>query len=291
MKVAIASGKGGTGKTLISTNLSYLLAEQGLDSVTYIDCDVEAPNGHLFLQPREVKRLRFSLPIPLIDQGRCSGCGACQQLCAFNAIVAIGPGEVLLFPELCHACGGCQRICPEEAISERPCETGSLLWGRAGPNGNLGYLGGRLDVGQPRAAPLIEALVSRPLDSDVVVVDAPPGTSCNAVAALRGADHVVLVTEPTPFGLHDLRLAVAVCQTLDIPHSAIINRADLGDDEVVSYLRREGIPIVAELPFDRALSDAYAKGRMGVENSPHLRKTLHRLASYLGVAPQREVRP
>ena len=274
MRVVIASGKGGTGKTMVATNLAWLLAKIGLRT-TYVDADVEAPNGHLFLHPVAVTSRRFSSPLPVLVGPLCSGCGACQRFCAFNAIVAAGD-KVLVFPELCHGCGGCVEVCPESALHERPRESGTLLRGRAG---RIGYQAGHLDVGEPRSAPLIEALLEQAPREGVVVVDAPPGTSCGAVAALRGADQVVLVTEPTPFGLHDLRLAVEMCRKLGCSPSVIVNRCDLGNDQVLTYLHAEAIAVLAEIPFDRQVSAAYARGELAATGHKPLREAMRAVVS------------
>jgi len=243
---------------------------------------VEAPNGQLFLHPDHLVSERVSQPLAALSTPTCSGCGECQRFCAFNAILAVGD-KVLVFPELCHACGGCMRVCPEGVLVEVPRETGSVTMGRAQ---QVTFLAGRLDVGEPRAAPVIEAVLAAAPRTGVVVVDAPPGTSCSAVAAVRDADHVVLVTEPTPFGLHDLELAVEMCRSVGARLSAVINRSDLGGAPVRSYLRHEAIPVVAEIPFDRTISTAYAAGELAARQSNPLRWELTRLAK--AVLTQRE---
>jgi len=276
MKVVIASGKGGTGKTLIATNLAWMLAEGGVDT-TYVDADVEAPNGHLFLHPTQVTTSRFASPLPTLIGPTCSGCGDCQRFCAFNAILATAD-KVLVFPELCHSCGGCLDACPDNALEELPRESGTLTVGEAGP---IHFRSGHLDVGEPRSTPIIEALLEGTPDTGVVVVDAPPGTSCSAVAAVKGADQVVLVTEPTPFGLHDLELAVDLSRKLGCQPSVIVNRSDLGDAQVRNYLNAESIPVLAEIPFDRDLSSYYAEGVLAAPVHEPLRQALEKTVSKL----------
>ncbi len=259
-RIAVASGKGGTGKTVVATSLAWLLAEQGR-RVTYVDADVEEPNGALFLHPEIGRRDEFTVLVPRLREGTCSGCGACQRHCAFHAIVALSD-RVLTFPELCHACGVCQRVCEEQALIEVPRAIGTLDRGTAAARTPLAFRDGRLHVGEARSTPMIEALVAQPADTDVMVVDSPPGTSCAAMAATGGADLVLLVTEPTPFGLHDLRLSVEMNRRLGNRVAALINRADLGDDEVEAYLRDEGLEVLARVPFLEGVSQAYVHGRV-----------------------------
>ncbi len=274
MRIVIASGKGGTGKTLIATNLAWMLAEVGVDT-TYVDADVEAPNGHLFLPPTEVTTSRFSSPLPTLKEATCSGCGECQRFCAFHAIIAT-TDKVLVFPELCHACGGCLDACPDNALEERPRESGTLL---RGESGRIHFRSGSLDVGEPRSTPIIETLIAETPDTGVVVVDSPPGTSCSAVAAMKGADQVVLVTEPTPFGLHDLQLAVELCRKMGCSPSVIVNRSDLGDTQVQRYLEAQSIPVLAQIPFDRTLSDIYARSELAAPTHEPLRQALRKIIS------------
>ena len=284
MRVAIASGKGGTGKTVIATNLAWLLAHEGLES-TYLDCDVEAPNGHLFLKPTGLEEQVFTVRVPKLATETCSGCGECQAFCAFNAILALGD-KVLVFNELCHACGGCMRVCPEGLLHEVDRPAGVILRGLAA---GARFIAGRINVGEPRAEPLVSAVIREAPRTGVVVTDAPPGTSCSAVAAVQGADRVLLVTEPTPFGLHDLKMAVAMCRTLGCEPSAVINRSDLGNNAVKAYLEAESIPLVAEIPFDSALSEAYALGELAVQKSDVLHRALRQIITQLRLADIPEV--
>ena len=273
MNICFASGKGGTGKTLLATNLAVHLSRH-FNRAAYLDADVEEPNGFLFLKPDLHTVDRVAVALPALRGDSCSGCGACQRFCAFNAVLAHGDG-VLVFSELCHNCGGCLLVCPEQALIELPREVGTLSWGE---RDGLICGAGRLDVGEPRAEPVIERLLERAPEARITVVDAAPGTSCSAVAAAKTAELLVLVTEPTPFGLHDLRLAVEMGRRLELPLAAVINRADLGDDAVRGYLEREGVRILGEIPFRREIAEAYSRGALALEASPELRRVVETLA-------------
>ena len=276
MILSFASGKGGTGKTLLATNLAWMLSKRG--PATYVDADVEEPNGHLFLKHKAARLERVAVALPKL-QGSCTGCGVCQKVCAFHAILAL-KDRVMVFPELCHSCGACVIACPERALVETPHEIGSISRAHLG---DLQLLSGRLDVGQARATPLVEAVVeaaTREHEGELVIVDSPPGTSCSAMAAVRRADLVVLVTEPTPFGLNDLKLAVEMCRALKRDVVAVVNRSDLGDQEVALYLEREGIPTLGQLPFHRSIATAYAQGQLAVGRSAKLRTVLDAIIAY-----------
>lgn len=284
MRIAIASGKGGTGKTLVSTNLAQLLAERG-QSVRYVDADVEAPNGHLFLHPTELMAQAFTVLVPELKTETCRGssCGICQKTCQFNAILAL-PKKIMLLPELCHSCGACVLACPDRALREIPRAIGELRWGQSGA---IEFWDATLNIGEAQATPLIRGLLQasgKNPSADITLIDAPPGTSCSAVAVVDKADQVILVTEPTPFGLHDLDLAVKMCREVGRPVSVIINRADLGNDAVRDYVHKEQLPVLAEIPFLRDIASQYADGALAMHEVPVLHQALETVAESLFVA-------
>lgn len=264
MILAVASGKGGTGKTTVSVNLARVL---GL-SVQLLDCDVEEPNANLFLNGSQIREEPVSIPVPEVDETICTGCGECGRFCEYHAIVSYGTVP-LVFPELCHGCGGCALVCPAGAIRERDHRIGVIGTYRSG---TVTVIEGRLDVGSPTAPPLVRELRSRVDEAQVAVIDAPPGTSCPVVASIRNTDFVLLVTEPTPFGLHDLSLAVELAQELKLPFGVVINRAGTGDDRVKAYCRDRDIPVLAEIPDDRRIAEAYSRGEPIVEALPEYEK-------------------
>ena len=260
MRIAIASGKGGTGKTTVATNLAHVASRAG-HSVAYLDCDVEEPNGHIFLKPEITGTDPVGQRIPQVDGEKCVHCGLCAEICQYNAIACL-PEQVLVYPELCHACGGCALVCPVDAITETSREIGRLESGRAGP---IQFVRGLLNIGEPMSPPVIKAVKAAAPDVDVVLNDVPPGTSCPVIEAVRGTDFIVLVTEPTPFGFHDLKLAVEMVRALKLPCGVVINRAGLDGQDVRSYCAARRIPILAEIPDDRRLAEAYSRGDMACE--------------------------
>ncbi|MBN1852028.1 MAG: ATP-binding protein [Pirellulales bacterium] len=272
MKIAIASGKGGTGKTTVATSLAYVAASDG-HSVAYLDCDVEEPNGHLFLKPQIIREEPIRKWIPVVDPDRCTHCGLCSQACRYGAIACVGE-ETLIFTELCHSCGGCLLVCPEDAIREVPKPIGRL---RTGKSGQVEFVEGVLDVGEAMSPPAIQAVKDTAPDVELILYDCPPGTSCPVIESVRGCDLLLLVTEPTPFGLHDLKLAVEMARALKLRFGVVINRADMGDREVWDYCSHQRIAILAEIPDELAVAEAYSRGEMAAESVPRLAEQVRRL--------------
>jgi MinD superfamily P-loop ATPase len=272
MRIAIASGKGGTGKTTIATNLAYWLRECG-EAVHYLDCDVEAPNGHLFLKPALDKPAAAVIPTPIIDDAACTACGACVRFCAYNALARLGD-LVIVVPELCHGCGGCARVCPSGAITETQRVIGET---ERGASDAIVFSHGALSIGEAMSPPLIRAVLNHAAGEHIEIIDAPPGTSCPVIAAIRDADFVVLVTEPTPFGLSDLDLALAMVRELALPHGVVINRAepDVADARVFCELR--GARVLAEIGDNRSIAEAYSRGEMIIDAVPDVREQFSRL--------------
>ncbi len=263
MILSVASGKGGTGKTSVAVALA-----QSLDGpVDLLDCDVEAPNAHLFLNIHWGPKETLYLEIPQVDETKCTHCRACSQICQFKAILVLGE-TILTFPEMCHACGGCFRVCEPQALFPGKKELGVIAQGEAG---GIRLVQGELKIGEPLSPPLIREVKKRGLPQRLTLIDAPPGTSCPVIQAVKDSDFCLLVTEPTPFGLYDLRLAVEALKILQIPCGVVLNRADMGDDQVRRYLENEGIPLLLEIPFDRRIAEGYARGQSLLEVKPEMK--------------------
>ena len=272
MRIAFASGKGGTGKTLLSTHLARRLAT-AWDDVLYVDADVEEPNGHVFLAPEISDVVSFAVQVPKRTRDECDGCDVCQQTCAYDAIV-VGRGRFTVFPELCHGCGACLLACPRHVLRDSDRRIGEV---RRGMSHRLAFASGVLDVGEARATPLIRRVVEEANRHVHAVIDGPPGTSCGAVAAVSNADLVVLVTEPTAFGLHDLRVAVAMCRKLGLEPCVVLNRSDLGAAPVRDYCTEQHLDVVAEVPFSHEIAVDCAAGRFSDANAPALERALDEL--------------
>jgi len=279
MIIAVASGKGGTGKTTIAVGLAL-----SLKNVEFLDCDVEEPNAHIFLKPEITHTEWVNLPVPKVNEDRCTYCGRCAEICAYNAI-AVVKEKVLLFSELCHGCGGCSLLCPEEAIEEVGRPIGVLEKGKAS---SISFIDGKLNLGEAMAVPLVRAVKRASLETypnndkailnnQVTIIDVPPGTSCPVIESVKGSDFCLLVTEPTPFGLNDLVLAVETLRKLKIPFGVVINRADVGDKKVDEYCKDEKIPILMRIPMDRDIAMAYSKGIPIIEVKPAYKKEFQKL--------------
>ena len=251
MKVVVASGKGGTGKTSVAVNLALSV---GADQV--LDCDVEEPNVHIFLKPEATESHPVELLVPRIVEEKCTYCRRCAEFCQYNALFVAGE-TAMVFPELCHSCGGCKLVCPEEAIEEVPREIGKIFKGQAD---GVELVYGELNIGEPLAVPIISKVKEQAKEEGLVILDAPPGSACPVVEAVHGSDFCLLVTEPTPFGLHDLEVATLVVKQLGVPMGVVVNFAGIGDRGVYEFCEEQGIPVLMEIPFDRRIAELYSRG-------------------------------
>ncbi|MDD5005367.1 MAG: ATP-binding protein [Candidatus Omnitrophica bacterium] len=269
MIISVASGKGGTGKTTVAVNLAL-----SLNNVQFLDCDVEEPNAHIFLKPQIKKQNKAFIPVPEIDESKCNYCGKCAKVCVYNAI-AVLPGQDgkkgsnLIFAHLCHGCGACSALCPQGAIKEVNREIGIV---ESGNCGKIEFVHGKLNIGEAMSPPVIRQVKEHINSNKTVIIDAPPGTSCPVVASVKGSDFCVLVTEPTPFGLNDLILAVEVLGKLKIPFGVVINRSDLGNNKTEGYCKQENILVLMRIPFKKEIAMAYSKGEPMVKVFPEYKK-------------------
>jgi len=262
MIISVASGKGGTGKTLVATSLAFSLKSR--QPVQLLDCDVEEPNDHIFLKPVISQKEAVCIPVPKVDEAKCTHCGLCAEICAYNAL-AVLPDRVMVFPELCHGCGACSYLCPEKAISEEGREIGVVEWGDAD---GIDFVQGRINVGEAMAPPAIRQVRERANADGLVIIDVPPGTSCPVVEAIKGSHFCLLVTEPTPFGLNDLVLAVETVRELGIPLAVVLNRAGGEYNKVEEYCREENIPILLTIPLETRIARLYSRGVTLAEGMP-----------------------
>ncbi|NQT74111.1 MAG: P-loop NTPase [Chloroflexi bacterium] len=273
MIVSIASGKGGTGKTLVATSLALALAPQ--HKVQLLDCDVEEPNDHIFMKPVFEKKEAATIPVPVIDEQKCTHCGKCSEVCVYNAL-AVLKTMVMTFHELCHGCGACTYLCPEQAIREEPREIGTIEVGHAG---GVEFVHGVLNVGEAMAPPVIRQVKQHINGKGISIIDASPGTSCPVVEAIKESDFCLLVTDPTPFGLHDLTLAAEVVRLLGIPCGVIINRSGENDTATEEYCRQESIPVLMKIPLDMEIAKLYSVGTPLVEGKPEWKERFVELMS------------
>lgn len=268
MIVSVASGKGGTGKTSVAVNMAL-----SIKNVQFLDCDVEEPNAYLLLHPKINKTKPIYALVPFANKKLCDYCGKCSKSCQYNAIFASSE-KILVFPELCHSCGGCALVCPKKAITEEKHRIGTLKFGSVR---DLTLVYGELEIGQPMAVPVIKEVKRQIENSKNVVLDSPPGTSCPVIETVRGSDFCLLVTEPTPFGLHDLKITVQVLKEIGIPFGVVINRADVGDKKVYEYCTKKNVPVLLEIPYQRKIAELYSKGIPFSLKMPEWKEKFHTL--------------
>jgi len=261
--ISIASGKGGTGKTTVAVNMALSLKD-----VQLLDCDVEEPNVHLLLRPKINETKSVYVSIPQVNEEICDHCGKCSEFCEYNALY-VSLEKVLIFPELCHACGGCMIVCPKNAIVEKRRKIGTV---RMGVAGDVELVYGELEVSEPMPSPVIKKVKKQIRNNKTVIIDSPPGTSCPVIESVYKSDYSILVTEPTPFGLHDLKIMVQVLEEIKIPFGVVINRAGIGDRKVYEYCEKKGVPILLEIPFQRRVAELYSRGIPFVAKMPEWKK-------------------
>jgi len=268
MKIVVASGKGGTGKTLVAINLAL-----SVNADQVLDCDVEEPNDYIFIKPLNVSTKSVELLVPEIDESKCTFCRKCAEFCQFNALFVVGE-TAMVFPKLCHSCGGCKLVCPTGAITEKPRSIGEIFIGDVY---SMELVYGKLNIGEALAVPIISAVKEKGKTQGLVILDSPPGTACPVVESIMDTDFCVMVTEPTPFGLHDLEVAVEVVMKLDIPLGVVVNFAGIGDRGVYEYCEKMKLPILMEIPYDRKIAELYSKGIPFIDEMPEWKVEFQKL--------------
>jgi len=270
--ITVASGKGGTGKTTVAVNMALSIGATNL-----LDCDVEEPNVHTLLHPTKLQTSSVTVPTPLVNQDKCTLCGKCAEFCQFNAIF-VGKTKTMIYEEMCHSCGGCKLVCPDDAITEVERSIGKIHQSSIGQT-HLVY--GELSIGEPIATTLIKAVKEQVKADAINILDAPPGTACPVIETMRESDYLVLVTEPTPFGLHDLSMAIDVVRELKIPFGVVINRAGIGDEGVTEFCKKNDVPLLLEIPFNRQIAELYSRGIPFVEEMPEWRQQFKDLFNHI----------
>jgi MinD superfamily P-loop ATPase len=271
-KIAVLSGKGGTGKTTVSSNLAKI------QKSIYVDCDIEEPNGYLFLKPEIDKEKDVNVMIPSIDYDKCTLCGECTKACRFGALMRLTK-KMLVFDHLCHSCGACYEICPYNAIKEIPKKIGIV---RIGRSDDIDFIDGKLNIGEASGVPIIKEIKDLIKNTDKnVIIDSPPGTSCSVIHSVEGSDYCLLVTEPTPYGLHDLKLAVELVKELHLPFAVIINKSGESDSIIEDYCKEENISVIAKIPFKKEYAESYSKGNLLIEEDDEIRQTFKNLSQRL----------
>ncbi|MDK2806189.1 ATP-binding protein [Thermoanaerobacterium thermosaccharolyticum] len=271
-KIAVLSGKGGTGKTTVSSNLAKI------QKSIYVDCDIEEPNGYLFLKPEIEKVKDVNVMIPNIDYDKCTLCGECTRACRFGALTKLIK-KILVFDHLCHSCGACYEICPYNAINEIPKKIGAI---RVGRSDDIDFIDGKLNIGEASGVPIIKEIKNLIKDTDKnVIIDSPPGTSCSVIHSIEGSDYCLLVTEPTPYGLHDLKLAVELVKEMNLPFVVIINKSGEEDSIIENYCKEESINVLAKIPFKKEYAELYSKGNLLIKEDDEIRHTFENLSQKL----------
>ncbi len=278
LTISVAAGKGGTGKTLVATSLAVALNRRWPGQVQLLDCDVEEPNADILLHPELPDSEPVFIKVPEVDMSVCIRCGKCAEACQFSAIAVIHQA-VLTFPELCSGCGACAYVCPVDAITEINRNVGSVAMGRT-PEG-IQFVQGRVNVGDQRATPVTKAVRKHIADDLISILDAPPGTACPMQETIEGSDYCILVTEPTPFGLENLKEAMATCRRMNVPYGVVINRDGIGDRGVEEYCDREGVQILMRIPQQREVAEAYSRGETLAHSFTEWVEPLQRMYDYI----------